>query len=191
MILQRDSIVRVELPERLIRTIQLCQRCNLWRTRKFPVPGRGIAPSDVLFIGEGPGKVEDVRGLAFIGPTKRIINDLIIHASREAGVEVPNCFYANLVCCRPCDSRLGDNRPPSGEEAWACWPNLKAVAEAVNPRLVVLLGKVPVTYAQACFPMATTLLHPAYILRVGGIDSQEHAASIRRLSDAFKMRLTK
>ena len=176
----------LQLPPHILRRIALCERCSLWRTRKNPVPGRGIAPASVLFVGEGPGKSEDMRGLAFIGPTRTILDPAIVTAAEWVCVETPSCFFTNLVCCRPCDSRVGPNRPPSGEEAWACYQNLKLIVEAVAPKLIVLMGQVTTTFASAPFPNARNIPHPAYILRVGGVGSPAYLSFVKSLSVAFK-----
>ncbi len=177
----------VQLPTRLLRRLQLCQRCDLYTTRKRVVPGRGVSPADVMFIGIGPGESENLRGLAFIGPTKPIIDSAIQLAAEWADMEVPSVFLANLVCCRPWDVETGRNRDPSGEEAWACYQNLRLVHREVDPKLVITLGKVPTMFCREPFPESVALIHPAYLLRVGGARSPAFKGFVRRMSDAFKL----
>lgn len=138
-----------------------CDKCGLCRTRRNEVVGRGSVPADVLIIGEAPGRVEDLRGEPFIGPSgkllQRVLDDLTF------------TWYITNVCrCRPCDGIGEPNRSPTPEEAWACFPNLMEVYQRVKPIKVVLLGEVAKRYCIKTFKSATCLYHPAYVLRTGG-----------------------
>ena len=178
----------VGLPTRLVRRIRLCRRCGLWKTRKLSVPGRGDVPADVLMIGEGPGRSENVRGLAFIGPTKRILDAAVQAAAVLAGWRacLPRLFYANTVCCRPCDGKRGPNRSPTPEEAWACQQHLEAIHRAVRPKRVVLLGEVPKDLCSKLFPRSRHLYHPAFLLRRGGTACPEFRIFSAGLAEVFE-----
>jgi len=177
---------RVLLPENIIRRLQLCQRCKLYTYRKNVVPGRGTAPADVLFIGEGPGRSENIRGLAFIGPTKRIMDAAVETASQWAEIPAPSVFFTNTVCCRPCDGKKEPNRPPTGEEVWACYTNIDLIAKAVAPKLVIFLGLVARDYYSAVFKDGIHLVHPAFINYLGGLGCPEYVKFVRGVSTAFK-----
>lgn len=163
-----------------------CSDCGLSAFRKNIVPGRGEKPADILFIGEAPGKTEDLLAKAFVGPAGKILNAAIEKARALAKMESPPSFYiTNTVWCRPCDEKGGPNRPPTSEEAWACWPNLERCYYEVAPTEVVFLGKVSKTYNQPAFPWGIHLVHPAYILRQGGEGSTEFRAMVRQLTEIF------
>lgn len=175
------------LPAKLLRRLRLCRRCELWRTRKCVVPGRGDVPADILFLGEGPGRAENLRGLAFCGPTLRILDAALAAARRLAKGAVPKrFFYGNVVCCRPCDGKREPNRPPTGKEAWACQGNLRRVADVVRAKRVVFLGNAAEHFCRALFPLGQKLRHPAFLLRKGGISAPEFRAFIAGLVDIFE-----
>lgn len=165
-----------------------CTGCGLYKTRKCVVLGRGTPKCDVLFIGEAPGKSEDTLGIPFIGPAGKVLDTGINLAAKWAGMEKPPTFYiTNTVACRPTDSPMGENRPPSGEEIWACYQRLEWECKRVaDPKFVVFLGKVAEASCKKLFPKALSLQHPAYILRCGGIGSPAGIKFTRDLSSLFK-----
>jgi DNA polymerase len=154
------------------------------------VVGRGLLPADVLLIGEAPGKSEDVTGLPFIGRAGDILNEGIKLALTLAEIdpsEAPRVFITNVVFCRPTDEAGGPNRQPTAAEAAACFPNLQRVYNRAMPKVVVLLGKVPVRYVGRAFDCQTARLdHPAYIARRGGLEAPEFLAFARNLGQIFK-----
>lgn len=161
-----------------------CFDCDLCKTRRKQVVGRGDYPADVLFIGEGPGASEDMMGLAFVGQTRPILKAAIEQAQLMTGVH-PSMFFTNLVQCRPTDSE-GKNRAPSRDEVAACHKNLIRVCKYVEAKQVVLLGKVPERYAGKIFPWAQKTYHPAYLLRKGGQSSREFGIFARHMEEVFK-----
>ena len=74
-----------------------CHGCGLCETRHNVVFGVGCKTADVMFIGEGPGEQEDLRGEPFVGPAGKLLDDMmcIIDLNRE------NTYIANIVKCRP------------------------------------------------------------------------------------------
>lgn len=164
-----------------------CINCDLHLYRKNIVPGRGVKPADLLFIGEAPGRSEDLRAKAFIGPSGRLLKQAFEKAVNILGIdEAPTYYITNVVQCRPTNSRLGKNREPTEEEAWACWPNLEKTYLSVKPVRVIFIGKVAVRFCKEAWPGADRLIHPAYIIRQGGIESTEFTAFVRDLSQIFK-----
>ena len=163
-----------------------CSRCPLSQSRRRIVKGRGTTPCRVLFIGEAPGKSEDLRGVAFIGRAGRLLDRGIAAAVRIAGIQVaPPYWITNVCCCRPTDEK-GGNREPTPEEAASCLPRLeKEFVEVGSPREVVFLGEVSRRFARKLFPAGTALRHPAFILRRGGAESSEFFAFVRDLSEVF------
>jgi len=146
-----------------------------------------MMPADILFTGEAPGKSEDLRGDAFVGPSGNMLNKGIERATTLAKLSEPPSFYiANVVRCRPTDSKGGPNREPTEGEAFACRPHLQRTFLQVKPKRVVFLGRFAERYCRKLFPGGTALQHPAYILRRGGIESAEFRSFARDLSSVFR-----
>ena len=176
----------INIRERL-KSWLTCTRCGLCKFRRQVVLGRGEVPADILFIGEAPGRSEDLVGEAFVGRAGRILTKGITAAIEMAGrADDPPSFYiTNVVACYPTDVQGGDFRPPTREEELACWDRLKMTARLVDPVHVVMLGKVAETACQDRFPGALKLRHPSYILRRGGTNSTEYRTFVRELCDLF------
>ena len=111
-----------------------CTRCGLCQTRHHVVFGVGNPNADVMFIGEGPGEQEDLRGEPFVGPAGMLLDDMlsIIDLDRKT-----NCYIANIVKCRP-----PHNRDPLEEEQEACIGYLRSQIALVNPKIIVCLGRI-------------------------------------------------
>ncbi len=111
-----------------------CKKCGLCETRHNVVFGVGNPHADVLFIGEGPGENEDLQGLPFVGRGGMLLDKMldVVDLSREK-----NIYIANMVKCRP-----PKNRDPEDEEVAACRPWLSAQIEAIDPKIIVCLGRV-------------------------------------------------
>lgn len=177
----------IEIKKRLRRWLS-CKRCRLAKTRRQVVLGRGVAPSTLLFIGEAPGRSEDLVGEAFVGRAGRLLNEGLADAIKLARrAKAPPTFYiTNVLGCIPVDVKGGPFREPNRDEELACWPRLLATARLVDADHVILLGKVA---EQACgdkFPEALRLRHPAYILRRGGTASTEYRTFVRELADLIR-----
>lgn len=114
------------------RQILSCNRCQLSTTRKHAVPGEGKLDSNVLFVGEGPGEQEDLRGLPFVGAAGKLLDQLIASLGRTR----PQVYITNLVKCRP-----PGNRDPLPEEINACHPYLIAQIGLICPRVICTLGR--------------------------------------------------
>jgi DNA polymerase len=111
--------------------IIVCPKCRLSRTRKHAVPGEGSPDSEVMFIGEGPGRTEDLEGRPFVGQAGKFLNELL----SEAGLLREKVFICNVVRCRP-----PQNRDPKPDEVQACAPYLDRQLKAIQPRFIVTLG---------------------------------------------------
>ena len=112
--------------------IRGCTRCPLARGRNLTVPGEGNVVSDVLLVGEGPGAREDATGRPFVGPAGQLLSELL-HA---IGWEREDVFITNVVKCRP-----PGNRDPEPIEIATCAPYLDAQEAALDPSVVVTLGR--------------------------------------------------
>jgi DNA polymerase len=149
-----------------------CHRCDLCEGRRSIVFGDGNPDADLMFIGEGPGEQEDLRGLPFVGRAGELLTQMI-----EKGIGIPRSevYICNIVKCRP-----PRNRNPLPPEVSACRPFLDGQIRAVAPKVIVTLGKpaasllldreVAITRLRGTWqeyqdiPLMPTL-HPAYVLR--------------------------
>jgi uracil-DNA glycosylase len=109
-----------------------CTRCPLSAGRTQVVFGVGDADADLLFVGEGPGREEDLAGEPFVGRSGKLLDRLM---AEELGRERAQCYIANVVKCRP-----PENRDPRPDEIEACRPYLESQIDLINPAVVVTLG---------------------------------------------------
>jgi uracil-DNA glycosylase family 4 len=121
---------------RLDEGIGRCVKCPLHEGRTHAVPGEGPIPADILLIGEAPGVREDRQGRPFVGPSGMVLMRLLA----SAGLKREDVYITSCVKCRP-----PNNRTPHANELDTCQANwLNGQIELVNPRLIVLLGKVAI-----------------------------------------------
>lgn len=114
-----------------------CQRCKLAGTRTKIAFGEGNPQAKLLFIGEGPGKDEDLQGRPFIGKAGQLLTKMI----EAMGLKREDVYIANIVKCRPTvDLAFQKDRPPEPDETAACSPFLVRQIRAINPRVIVTLG---------------------------------------------------
>ena len=111
-----------------------CAKCSLGNTRKNVVIGVGNTNAEVLFVGEGPGESEDLKGEPFVGRAGMLLDEMlkIIGLSRHQ-----NIYIANIVKCRP-----PGNRDPLNTEREACMDWLRAQYSLIKPKIVVCLGRI-------------------------------------------------
>jgi DNA polymerase len=109
-----------------------CTRCKLAGGRTQVVFGVGDPSADLMFVGEGPGREEDLQGEPFVGRSGKLLDTLI---RQEIGIDRSRCYIANCVKCRP-----PGNRDPLPDELVACRPFLDAQIELVAPKVIVTLG---------------------------------------------------
>ena len=149
-----------------------CQRCKLAGGRTQVVFGVGNPEADLMFVGEGPGRDEDLQGEPFVGRAGQLLTEII---SKGMKLRREDVYIANVVKCRP-----PDNRNPEPDEIASCLPFLKRQIEVVQPRVIVALGKfaaqtlldvkTPITRLRGnwhlyCGVRLMPTLHPAYLLR--------------------------
>jgi uracil-DNA glycosylase family 4 len=108
-----------------------CAQCRLAGGRTQVVFGVGSETADVMFVGEGPGEQEDLRGEPFVGRAGQLLTQLIEGIGRTRG----DVYIANVVKCRP-----PGNRDPQPDEIDACAPWLDRQIELIGPRVIVTLG---------------------------------------------------
>ena len=149
-----------------------CVRCGLCDRRRNVVFGVGNRETKILFVGEGPGEQEDLKGEPFVGPAGQLLDDMlsIIDLSRKE-----NCYIANIVKCRP-----PGNRDPLETEQDACIGFLQRQIELIRPRIIVCLGRIAAlrliredfrisrehgTWTQVNGVWMTAIYHPSALLR--------------------------
>lgn len=121
----------------LYRELDGCTKCGLCKGRHSIVISDGDPHSEIMFIGEGPGREEDEQGVPFVGAAGRLFNYLL----EEAGLTREEIYICNIVKCRP-----PQNRDPFPEEAEACLPYLRAQIALVRPKVIVCLGRIAAKY---------------------------------------------
>ena len=120
------------LPLEIIQEkVKTCEKCDLCITRKNAVPGKGNQNADVVFIGEAPGKNEDLHGEPFIGIAGKKLND----ALENVGLTRNSVYITNIVKCRP-----PKNRIPNDLEKTMCSDYLEGELAIINPKIICLLG---------------------------------------------------
>ncbi len=108
-----------------------CTKCDLCKSRTNAVPGIGNGNSDVVFVGEAPGRNEDLQGKPFVGTAGQILSEALAHA----GFSREDVYITNVVKCRP-----PNNRQPLTEERSACRPYLSKELEIIKPKIICILG---------------------------------------------------
>lgn len=158
---------------------EFCEDCTIgeWANNKVHV--RGFYPAPVLFIGEAPGREENMTGYPFTGQAGDIFDALV----EGLGVR---WAVINTVACRPCDTPSGSNRQPSDFELGKCQSRIERLIRAIDPKMIIKLGKVAesCSYLSAWFLPVLNARHPAYILRLGGVSSHVFRQQ-RKLIHAF------
>ena len=152
-----------------------CRRCKLWSGRTHLVFGVGNPKAAIMFVGEGPGRDEDLQGEPFVGRAGQLLTDII---TKGMGLKREDVYIANVVKCRP-----PDNRNPEPDEIKSCEPFLLKQIELVRPKIIVGLGKfavqillkskVPIMRLRGNWHeyhgiKLMPTLHPAYLLRNPG-----------------------
>jgi uracil-DNA glycosylase len=164
-----------------------CTRCALAAGRTQVVFGVGNPEADLLFVGEGPGREEDLVGEPFVGRSGQLLDRLM---REELGLDRSQCYIANVVKCRP-----PNNRDPEPVEIESCRPYLEGQLELINPKVVVTLGNFATrallqrsegiralrgrTYPFRAGQLVPTY-HPAFALRSGGMIVAEMRADLLR-----------
>ncbi len=116
--------------------IHNCRLCPLHETRTTAVPGEGPANAQLFFVGEAPGAQEDETGRPFVGRSGKLLISMI----EEIGLSRYDVFISSILNCRP-----PKNRPPKRLEIELCRPYVEKQIELINPRIIVLLGRVAIS----------------------------------------------
>ncbi len=112
----------------------VCERCRLCSGRHNVVFGTGVCDAEVMFIGEGPGEQEDIKGEPFVGKAGILLDKMLTAVDLD---RKKNIYIANIVKCRP-----PHNRDPLPEEQELCIPWLRRQFAIIRPKIVVCLGRI-------------------------------------------------
>ncbi len=154
--------------------IKDCVKCPLGKMRNQFVFGEGNPNARLMFVGEAPGRDEDLQGRPFVGRAGQLLTKII----EAMGMKRQDVYIANMLKCRP-----PNNRPPESEEMEQCWPHLTAQIRLIRPKVICALGSpaarallgldIPIGALRGKFhdvdgiPVMPTY-HPAYLLRSPG-----------------------
>lgn len=167
-----SQALQAQTLEELRAAIGDCQRCKLCSGRTNLVFGVGNPNAKLMFVGEGPGRNEDLKGEPFVGRAGQLLTDII---TKGMGLKREDVYICNVVKCRP-----PENRNPEPDEVAACESFLKKQIDLVRPAVIVGLGKFAVqTLLQSTVPIGKLrgnwhsyhgiklmpTFHPAYLLR--------------------------
>jgi DNA polymerase len=113
--------------------VRTCTECDLHQGRTNTVFGKGNPATRVMFIGEGPGREEDLKGEPFVGRSGQLLTKMIAAIDLERA----DVYITNIVKCRP-----PDNRDPQESEVRCCEKYLAAQIDLITPRIICALGRV-------------------------------------------------
>src|SRR5215831_7502939 len=166
------TVQTVQTLEELRAEIGDCRRCKLCQGRTNIVFGVGNPRAELVFVGEGPGRDEDLKGEPFVGRAGQLLTEIITKGMKLRREDV---YIANVVKCRP-----PENRNPEPDEIAACEPFLVKQLDLIKPRIIVALGtfaaqtllktKTPISRLRGVWHTYQGIklmptLHPAYLLR--------------------------
>ncbi len=132
-ILRGSAINMFENMEDLKEAINNCNKCKLCKNRKNIVFGVGNENAKIMFIGEGPGADEDLKGIPFVGKAGKLMDKAFL----ALGIKKEDVYIANIVKCRP-----PNNRDPEPDEVVECINYLRNQVIIIKPKIIVLLGRV-------------------------------------------------
>lgn len=183
---------KLQKMEQLRQQCLSCEKCGLCRGRHNVVFGVGVPDAEVMFIGEGPGEQEDLKGEPFVGKAGILLNKMLTAIDLD---RKKNIYIANIVKCRP-----PQNRDPQPEEQDFCIPWLRQQFAIIRPKIIVCLGRIAAakiikpdikitrehgTFFRKSGVLMMPVLHPAALLRN---PAQKPAAfeDFLRLQDTIK-----
>jgi DNA polymerase len=125
------SLPRTDRMKTLMEEVESCSRCSLHTSRKNCVFGEGNPRADIMFVGEAPGREEDLKGRPFVGAAGELLTRMI----GAMGLKRSDVYIANVLKCRP-----PDNRDPVRSEVMACRDFLFRQIELIQPKVICGLG---------------------------------------------------
>ena len=165
------STDKVAQLSRLAEEVARCRACTLYRTRTHPVFSDGSPDAQLVFVGEAPGRDEDLQGKPFVGAAGQLLTKMI----QAMGLRREDVYICNVLKDRP-----PNNRVPLPEEVEACRPFLERQIDLIAPKVICTLGAVATKallgphiaitqvrgqrHEYRGIPLIPTF-HPAYLLR--------------------------
>ena len=165
------STSKEERLARLAREVERCRRCTLYRTRTHAVVSDGTPHAKLVFVGEAPGRDEDLQGKPFVGAAGALLTKMIL----AMGLRREEVYICNVLKDRP-----PGNRTPQPEEVDACLPFLQEQLAIIRPKVICVLGAVAAKALLGPYVSITKIrgevrdyqgvalvptFHPAYLLR--------------------------
>ena len=117
--------------EKIRQQVIECKNCELYKTRTNSVPGKGNYNADVMFVGEAPGRNEDLKGEPFVGVAGKKLTLVL----EEVGISRDDVYITNTVKCRP-----PGNRIPSKTEKEKCQDYIAKEIKIIKPKIICVLG---------------------------------------------------
>jgi len=160
-----------KLLEKLRQEVHRCRRCPLYETKINPVFGEGNPQAKLVFVGEAPGREEDIQGLPFVGRAGALLTKII----EAMGFKRKDVYICNILKCRP-----PQNRNPLPSEIAVCQDYIRQQLEIINPKIICCLGKFACSallnrdfsitklrgrFQDFCGIKVMPTFHPAYLLR--------------------------
>ncbi len=142
--LPRNEVDKENL-EQINLEIKSCRRCPLGDSCTNHVPGEGNQQANLLFIGEAPGRNEDLEGIPFCGKAGGVLDELL----KVSGYQRKDIYIANILKCRP-----PQNRNPKSEEIKICTPYLIRQLKVIQPKIICCLGNFAVSFIMQKFNLA-------------------------------------
>ncbi|CAG0930157.1 Type-4 uracil-DNA glycosylase [Planctomycetaceae bacterium] len=170
--------------EKLAEQVRVCGNCRLCSSRTQTVFGTGNPNSRLMIVGEAPGGDEDIQGKPFVGRAGQLLTEIIEKGMKLRRADV---YIANVLKCRP-----PDNRNPEPDEIEACRGYLESQIEAINPDVILAVGRFPAQWlANSALPIGqlrgkvfeyksrkvVCTYHPAYLLRNYTLDTRKKVHS--------------
>lgn len=141
------SMISMETLEDIKKEILNCKKCPLHLTKTKYVPGVGSSNSGIVFIGEAPGREEDLKGEPFVGSAGKLLTELLL----SVGLTREEVFICNVLKCRP-----PNNRDPLPEEVNVCGNYLIRQLNVLKPELIVCLGRHSASFVFELFGLPFT-----------------------------------
>ena len=164
---QQDNDLLAELEA----VVTACVKCRLAKTRTQVVYGVGNPNADLMFIGEAPGRDEDIQGKPFVGRAGQLLTDII----KAMNLTRDDVYIANVIKCRP-----PENRNPEPDELDECRPYIRRQVDLIKPKVIVTLGRFALqSLTEKAYAVSSArgqwlewngikvmpTYHPAYLLR--------------------------